>query len=284
MFEKIKNKRIVNFDQERADKLVELGSKLHDLRVEKCLSIEEVAAHTMIRRKQLEAIEEGRLELLPEPIYVRGLIFRFANALGMDGYALAREFPLDQERQKRKFYLGDLLVVFKLQPLHLYLAYVLLIFFSVKGLSEQLSQSALPPVARQGNVPQSSSANKERQPATLPKPAQEKAPGKPAVAKQTVPSPTDKPVQVGLTFKEPSWIQIVADGKTEFEGTLPSGTERTWEANEQVVVVAGNAGGVLLTVNNGQAEPIALNNGKAQQMGEPGTVQEVTIKAKSPRS
>lgn len=284
MFEKIKNKHIVNFDQERADKLAELGSKLHDLRVEKCLSIDEVAAHTMIRRKQLEAIEEGRLDRLPEPVYIRGFIFRFANALGMDGYALAQEFPLDQERRQHKFYLGDLLVIFKLRPLHLYLVYVLLILFSVKGLSQQLSQSALPPVARQGNIPESPEAPKDLEPATLPKPNQGKPPGKPAVAKETVPSEADKPVRVGLTFKEQSWIQIVADGKTEFEGTLPSGTERTWEANEQVIVVAGNAGGVLLTVNNGQAEPVALNNGKAQQMGEPDTVQTVTIKAKNPRS
>ena len=284
MIEKIKNKDIVNFDQERADKLAELGSKLHDLRVEKCLSIDEVAAHTMIRRKQLEAIEEGRLDRLPEPVYVRGFIFRFGNALGMDGYALAREFPLDQERQRRKFYLGDLLVVFKLRPLHLYLVYVLLIFFSVKGLSQQLSQSALAPVAKQGNVPESPSTPNDLEPGTLPKPNQGKPPGKPAVAKETVPSEADKPVRVGLTFKEQSWIRIVADGKTEFEGTLPSGTQRTWEANEQVVVLAGNAGGVLLTVNNGQAEPIGLNNGKAQQMGEPDTIQEVTIKAKNPRS
>lgn len=282
MFEKIKNKHIVNLDQERADKLAELGGKLHDLRVEKCLSIDEVAAHTMIRRKQLEAIEEGRLDRLPEPVYIRGFIFRFANALGMDGYALAREFPLDQERQQRKFYLGDLLVIFKLRPFHLYLVYVLLILFSVKELSQQLSQSTLPPVVRQGNLPESPSAPKEQKPATLPKPNQQNTAGKPALAQQ--PSQADKPVQVGLTFKEPSWIRVVADGKTEFEGTLPSGTQRTWEANEQVVVVAGNAGGVLLTVNNGQADPIALNNAKAKQMGEPYTVQEVTIKAKNPRS
>jgi hypothetical protein len=62
---------------------------------------------------------------------------------------------------------------------------------------------------------------------------------------------------------------IEVDGKTEFEGTLEGGTERSWKAKDKVVVVAGNAGGVLVTVNNGEAK----------RLGEPGQVEEVVFKA-----
>ena len=63
---------------------------------------------------------------------------------------------------------------------------------------------------------------------------------------------------VNVTFKAESWMQIQVDGKTEFEGTLPSGTVRTWQAEKQLVVVAGNAGGVMVAVNNGQPEQLGL--------------------------
>jgi cytoskeletal protein RodZ len=78
-----------------------------------------------------------------------------------------------------------------------------------------------------------------------------------------------KPVQVGVTLKAQSWIRIVADGKTEFEGVLPEGTQRTWVADKTLIVRAGNAGGVL----------VEFNNESAKQMGAPGEVQELTFAA-----
>jgi hypothetical protein len=45
----------------------------------------------------------------------------------------------------------------------------------------------------------------------------------------------------------------VADGQTQFQGILPEGTKRTWEAKQELFVKAGNAGGVLMAVNDGQA-------------------------------
>jgi hypothetical protein len=78
-----------------------------------------------------------------------------------------------------------------------------------------------------------------------------------------------KPVQVGVTLKSQSWIRVVADGKTEFEGVLPEGTQRTWVADKTLIVRAGNAGGVL----------VEFNDQTAKQMGAPGEVQEVTFAA-----
>jgi hypothetical protein len=74
---------------------------------------------------------------------------------------------------------------------------------------------------------------------------------------------------VGIVVKDVSWVSIEVDGKTEFEGTLEGGTERSWKAKDKVVVVAGNAGGVLVMVNNGEAK----------RLGKPGEVQEVVFKA-----
>ena len=76
-------------------------------------------------------------------------------------------------------------------------------------------------------------------------------------------------VEIGVTLKEKSWIRVVVDGKIKYEGELPKGTHQIWKAQEQLTVKAGNAGGVLVSVNKEEAK----------QMGEPGTIKEVTIAA-----
>lgn len=82
----------------------------------------------------------------------------------------------------------------------------------------------------------------------------------------TAPAP-QKSVRVGLTMTSQSWVRVVVDGKTEFEGVLAEGTQRDWEANKQLVLRAGNAGGVM----------VSFNNGAAKRLGEPGSVEEVTF-------
>jgi hypothetical protein len=58
----------------------------------------------------------------------------------------------------------------------------------------------------------------------------------------------------------------MVDGKLAFEGILPQGTQKTWEGQEEVTIRAGNAGGVVVTFNNGQKKIL----------GKPGEVEEVT--------
>ncbi|MDF0555829.1 helix-turn-helix domain-containing protein [Kamptonema sp. UHCC 0994] len=82
----------------------------------------------------------------------------------------------------------------------------------------------------------------------------------------------NQPVSISVTVKEETWVLIEVDGKTEFEGNLPVGAQRTWQAKEQLFFRAGNAGGVLL----------AVNNGEAKQLGKPGAIEEVVLKANEP--
>ncbi|MDK2871719.1 MAG: hypothetical protein PWQ16_1071 [bacterium] len=45
------------------------------------------------------------------------------------------------------------------------------------------------------------------------------------------------------------WVRVFADGKKVFEGTLVKGDERTWEAEESIVVRFGNINGVRVYFN-----------------------------------
>jgi hypothetical protein len=60
-------------------------------------------------------------------------------------------------------------------------------------------------------------------------------------------------------------VRIKADGKTEFEGILTEGTQRTWTADSQITIRAGNAGAVM----------VAYNEGQSTRLGAPGAVEEV---------
>ena len=255
-----KQKEEMEITEKQAIKLAEIGAQLRQKRLEQSITLEQIAVHTMIRVQMLKAIEEGKLEQLPEPVYIQGLLLRYANALGLDGRAIAQDFPLHQKRFNLKkfwFNLPDYLPLLKLRPLHLYIVYLVAIGWAVQTLSQHLNSTAT----------QTANQELENKAAVL------------AATHQTAPASVaatqaedNKRVRVGLTLKDTSWLLIEADGKTEFEGTLPSGTERTWEANEKLVVLAGNAGGVLLAVNNGQAE----------QMGAPGEVIEREVLLSQP--
>ena len=52
-----------------------------------------------------------------------------------------------------------------------------------------------------------------------------------------------------LTFTARSWIRVALDGETVYEGILTSGDERSWTAKREIALRAGNAGGVIASIN-----------------------------------
>ncbi|MBW4644128.1 MAG: DUF4115 domain-containing protein [Goleter apudmare HA4340-LM2] len=239
-------------EQQRAEKLAEMGAQLWASRQEQGLSLEEVVVLTRIPKRLLQAIEEGNLEDLPEPIYIQGLIRQFADALGFKGVEFASNFPIAAGRVNLPPILESK-PISQLRPVHLYLLYIFVIICSVTGLSQVLNNAALQASSGQeaeSVLPPLSNRLQQSIGADLVKDSQA--------------------VQIGVTLKASSWIRVIADGKTQFEGTLPEGSRRTWKAQEQLTVKTDNAGGVLMSVNR-QA---------AKQMGALGKVQEVMIAAK----
>ncbi|MBW4634556.1 MAG: DUF4115 domain-containing protein [Iphinoe sp. HA4291-MV1] len=249
-------------EQQRGEILADMGAQLWTLRLEQGLSLEEVVVLTRVPRRLLQAIEEGNLTELPEPVYTQGLIRQFADALGLNGAEFSSTFPVSMNRVSLK--LGRKTAsVGQLRPVHLYVLYIFLIFCSVSGLSGLLNAATLQ-VSRSQTKQKAQTERIEQSQATQNQKVQLQAFSK-------LPNSTTETqqVQIGVTLKEKSWIKVVADGKVQYEGELPQGTQRTWMAQEQLTVKAGNAGGVLVSVNKQQAK----------QLGESGKVKEMTIAA-----
>ncbi len=86
-------------NQAQVEQLKEITTHLRQVRQEKSIPIEEIAAQTLIRAGVLQALEEERFEELPEPIFVQGFIRRYGDALGLDGNALSHTLISNVVRQ-----------------------------------------------------------------------------------------------------------------------------------------------------------------------------------------
>lgn len=247
-----------------AEVLAELGDRLSQVRQSQMLSLDEVAARTLIAPKVLGAIEAGNLAELPEPVYVRGFIRRFADALGLDGAQFAHQFPIAKvDRPQPSDWRTS--PAAQLRPLHLYMLYVGLVVFSISSLSHSMNS----PTSDRPSPGDDNTVEIKSKSATPKNNAAAKPQAK-MVSAQTAP-PKSQKVKVEITVTEASWLSVTSDGKVAFEGTLSDG-KHAWEANEQLTISAGNAGGVLITHNGSQAK----------KMGELGEVEEVTFRADDP--
>lgn len=69
----------------------ELGQLLRDRRLKLGISLEEVQTKTKIRKRYLQALEDGDWDALPGEVYARGFVRSYAELLGLDGLALLQE-------------------------------------------------------------------------------------------------------------------------------------------------------------------------------------------------
>ena len=268
--QRFNQRKKLSFEEEQIQALKDIGHKLKMFRDKHSICLERVAVVTMIRINLLEAIEEGNLEELPEPIYIQGMIKRYADVMGLDGEELANLFPIAKTQEIIRESLPNL-SMFQLRPYHLYFLYVLLVIVSVRllpyingsyyilGIEKRITSSDKQQyqLKNEGNllapVSLGNRKNKEK------------------LLEKTIQKPRQKneeqPVVLSVIAKEESWVSIKIDGKIAFEGTLTQGTQKTWSAEKQLVFFAGNAGGIIIPIHNGQNI----------QLGKPGEVKEVVL-------
>ncbi|MEM6836222.1 MAG: RodZ domain-containing protein [Cyanobacteria bacterium P01_C01_bin.120] len=249
-----------NIHQLHREQLVYIGQILREAREATGFSLTMLAEKTLIRRSLLEAIEMADISQLPEPVYTRGLIRRYGDSLGLDGETLAIQYftPVNNHRQTRSFW--RLPVTPQLRPVHLYVTYLFLIGIAISALSYTLQrmtyQNSTLPVL-QGEVAES---------ATMP----EGGPDAPTNSANSADAPAvpsevaGSPVRVAVELQGQSWLRVTSDGQVAFEGIMKEGDSKIWTAEEQLRIRAGNAGGVM----------VSFNEGNSRVLGQPGMVAE----------
>lgn len=292
-------------DATQVEQLKTIGTYLGRERKERGVSLDEIAVKTYIPLRLLQALEEGHIERLPEPVFVQGFIRRFADAIGLDGTALAKTFsPQPSFMVERKAPEAerphtveqpagqDVAESSAVEPIDLPPQFIQrertpstgrsYLPWAVLGVAAALLVGAglvnvlnRPKPAIESQSETTASSVSPVAPSPQPSVA---APTSIAPQASSSPSPTvsapieatptaDSPIQVAVKLTDESWFQVIADGKTEYEGILKKGEQKTWKAQKTLVLQAGNAGAVS----------VSYNQGEAKRLGAPGEVKDVTF-------
>jgi len=266
-----------------------LGQYLSGLREERGLSIDEMARVTRVAPRYLEALERDDLTALPAPVFTRGYIRAYCQALGvhadeaLDLYVEgapvavpAAATPAAARASDGKRPRGTLLVSFALL-LGFGLALFAVTFYLQSGRPEVARrQAALP---RAPEAPASHPAAPAAAPPPIretpaeppvpatpsPAPAAAIAPPVPAA---TVPTPAPppptppaaasvvSPYRLVARTSETTWLRVrTEDGRTS-EEMIPPGEIREWVSNRPFVLTVGNAAGVTLELNGQKLPPL----------------------------
>lgn len=234
--------------------LFKIGTSLRQKREERGLSIEDISTNTQLQPKLIKAIEEGNIEILPESIYVRGMVKRYGNYLGLDGQSISQRVPA-WEPEVPDFVPSvtrttSLTVAPRVKPFYVYLGYIMLIVGGGAGISHLINDAIKPEPSLILPSSKINSPNPSN-PVTL------------------IPAATQpQGVEIGIVVKTSAWAQIGIDGATKFTGNLQSGTTMNWMGAKQVTISTNNGGALLLSQNRQAPQPI----------GKLGEKQQVTIK------
>ncbi len=71
----------------------DLGKSLAEARIARGLTLRDVERDTRISHKYLQALEEGKLEVLPAPVYARAFTRTYAQYLGLHAPSLVQRLP-----------------------------------------------------------------------------------------------------------------------------------------------------------------------------------------------
>jgi len=227
-----------------------LGELLRETRQGKGVSLAEVEKVTKIRQKYLEALEEGDYPRLPGEVFVKGFLRNYALYLGLDpGEVMA----LYKEE-------GGEATVAPIQPVarplsspswltpDLFIAAAIFLLIGLFGVWAY--QQYFVPLAVATPTPSVSAVI-----AAIP----QTATPTPTAAPAPTPAPTPTPfqgVKVRFDVVQRTWLRVMVDGEVVFEGILDKGATRTWVGQERIAVRCGNAGGVVITVNERREGPL----------------------------
>ena len=258
-----------------------VGDTLRSEREKKGLSIKDIEKATSIRAFYIECIEEGRYDELPGEAYTKGFIRNYANFLKLDANALVGQYmnenhpeavqpepvaapqPAPAERPARRpaapskpqrterqtFTDDDFQQRLNEKSGHGKIIAILIAIVVLAGGAYYVLGSDSDTASK----PATKTTQQAKKPA-----AQQSAPA-------AAPEKQYDDVELTAKFTGNCWTQVKADGKVIFEGTVKKGETKKWKADEKLVVTAGNAGAVSLSLNG-------------QDLGQPGGEGEVVEK------
>ncbi len=245
---------------------VEIGAQLRERRELISLTFDEVERHTKLRAAFVKALEEGAFDKLPSPVQTRGMLanyaafldldtdtilLRFADGLQARRYEKYAETPREKIQTEvitsipllRSFMAGDLIF----GVMMIAILFALAIWGVGRVVSSQGAQNAEATAPSIVDVLGSTPLPTASLSATYIA-VDENLTATPA-ANDNAPIEPNANVVVDVFALERVFTRISVDGEVVFEGRLAPGTTKVFEANDQVLVLTGNAAAMRITYN-----------------------------------
>ena len=258
-----------------------LGTTLREERERQNLSVNDIEQGTSIRALYIEAIENGEYDKLPGEVYTRGFVKNYANFLGLEGDAFARQFtaelhgappappvqtPVTPSLVPENSSTGNLnfnpppvpepkVEVKPAKPAKPVKKQQVSTSIDEKnhGSSGKLVVAAVVIIAAlAGGAWSFLSGTDDGDVAKVNPPAQTQ-PVQPVQQQTPVananPAPKSDSVKIDAKFVDRCWTLVTVDGNVVLEGVVEAGENLSWEGKNSVNLRLGNAGAVDLTEN-----------------------------------
>jgi cytoskeleton protein RodZ len=274
----------------------DFGATLRDARTRRGVSLRQIANATKISVSVLEALERNDISRLPGGIFGRAFVRSYAIEVGLDPEAAIQDFiaqfphdsvtvghptseqnedneVLESDRRMAGTFLSLLVISIPIAGAVLY--------FSTAG--RHVSVASAPMAVEAASAPTTAPAASPAAPtleasvqaAAAPPPAASApdapapvaltpaAPGIAAPAPPALRAPAVPPVPpdgdrllIALSVKRPCWVSATVDGQKAIERLLQAGEEQTVEVRREMVLTAGDASAITMTLNGADAKPL----------------------------
>lgn len=253
----------------------DFGSRLREARERRGITLRQIANATKISVSVLDALERNDISRLPGGIFGRAFVRSYAVEVGLDPEATIQDFMatfpndavtvghpttvrsdeyelLENERRRAGTYLSLVAISIPIAGVMLWVGTAgrrvretpAPVTVVTAPPAQTRSQSPVdPPVP----VPTAST------PAGVPSAAVPSAAPAPAAL---APVPERGQLTIALSVKSPCWVSATVDGQKTIERLLQVGEAQTIEVRREMVLTAGDASAISMTLNGAPARPL----------------------------
>ena len=223
----------------------EVGDRLREFRTDAGLEVAELAARTRISARYIQALEEGRFDLLPGSFFARGFIKSICAELDRDPDPLLEEVLAIQEEESAEEENGSNGPGSR-KTIPLCATACVLVFLVIGGIwlyGGGNGEGRTEETIREEAVPPPEPAVPVQVPEVIP-------PAEPVREEEPL-----EELDLVIRAIERTWLRIQTDSSEPWETTLRTGDEIQLRGIERISLFIGNAGGILFELNGKRFGP-----------------------------
>ncbi|QIQ02343.1 helix-turn-helix domain-containing protein [Streptomyces liangshanensis] len=243
-----------------------IGQILQQARIAADLTVDEVSGSTRVRIPIVHAIEQDDFSRSGGDVYARGHIRMLAQAVGIDPAPLLERFDADHGGRPAPTPAAPLFEAERIRPERRRPNWTAAMVAAIVAVVGFVGFTAFNGTEDSGKTKTAAEGPKPAKTNTKPTPTKSADP-KPVPSDSAIAAaPRDKVTVKLSAVDDKSWISAKAhNGKLLFDGLLLKGESKTFQDDEQIDLILGNAGATELFVN-GKKVSDAFESGQVERL------------------